>query len=34
MEVFLQVFYSFFSGTMLSMAIPNEFYELGRPFIL
>ena len=32
MEVFLQVFYSFFSGTMLSMAIPNELYEFGAPF--
>ena len=32
MEVFLQVFYSFFSGTMISMAIPNELYEFGAPF--
>lgn len=31
MEVILQVFYSFFSGCMLSLAIPNEFYEFGSP---
>lgn len=29
----LQVFYSVFSGLMLSVAIPNELYLLGFPFI-
>lgn len=32
MEVFLQGVYSFFSGYMLSLAIPNEFYDFGAPF--
>ena len=31
MEVILQVFYSFFSGCMLSLSIPNEIYEFGSP---
>ena len=29
----LQVFYSVFSGLILSLAIPNEFYLLGMPFL-
>ena len=33
MTVILQVFYSLFSGMMLSTAIPNEIYLLGNPFI-
>ena len=31
MELILQVFYSFFSGCMLSLSIPNEIYEFGSP---
>lgn len=31
MEVFLQIFYSVFSGLLLSLAIPNEFALLGIP---
>lgn len=32
MEVILQVVYSFFSGCLLSLAIPNEIYDFGAPF--
>lgn len=31
MNPILQVFYSIFSGLLLSIAIPNEFYYLGMP---
>lgn len=33
MGAILQVFYSIFSGILLSLAIPNEIYLLGQPFI-
>lgn len=33
MTLILQVFYSFFSGLILSIGIPNEQYLLGSPFI-
>lgn len=33
MSVILQVFYSAFSSILLSLAIPNELYTLGCPFL-
>ena len=33
MDLILQVFYSVFSGILLSAAIPNEFFKLGYPAI-
>lgn len=33
MIFFLQVFYSLFSATVFSLAIPNEIYKLGSPFL-
>ena len=33
MTLILQVFYSVFSGVMLSAAIPNEIYMFGNPFL-
>ena len=31
MDLILQVFLSVFSGILLSLAIPNEIYNLGQP---
>lgn len=33
MDLILQVFYSVFSGLILSVAIPNEIYLLGNPYL-
>ena len=33
MTLILQVFYSIFSGVMLSAAIPNELYKFGAPLV-
>ena len=33
MTLILQVFYSVFSGVMLSAAIPNEIYMFGNPLL-
>lgn len=33
MNRFLQVFYIFFSAALLSLAIPNELYNFGSPFV-
>lgn len=34
MNPILQVFYSILSGLSLSLALPNEFYDFGNPFIV
>jgi apolipoprotein N-acyltransferase len=33
MDVFLQVFYTFFSSVLLSLAIPNELFYFGSPYL-